>query len=146
MFELVSAGACVALGILVGATMARSRLRHNQLLESYAEYCTNVVDLLFKNDGAAAAAVLRRVSHATHRLELLDPHRESIVATGMLFGKCDRLVAALSDEDSGATVIARLRAEISAEYWKVVDIARERLGVSYAVERLDRESADAGVR
>jgi hypothetical protein len=88
-----------------------------------------VIDVLFKNDVSAATAALQRVSRAAHRLEILEARRESIVAIGLLFVKCRRLVAALSGEDEGSADISRLRAEISTDYWGVVDSARERLGM-----------------
>jgi hypothetical protein len=44
-------------------------------------------------------------------------------------GESSSLVSAISRDDSGGVNIARLRAEISAEYWNVVDLVRAPLGV-----------------
>jgi hypothetical protein len=128
--DIALSGAGVALGVLVGLAASKMRTRQQQLIDSYAEFCANVVEVLFKDDVAIARTALRRVSHAAHRLEILETHRESIVAAGMLAVKCGSLVSAIAGEDPGGASIARLRAEISAEYWNVVDIVRARLGVA----------------
>jgi hypothetical protein len=126
--EIVRTAIGAALGVFVGLAVARRRTLREDLLSGYAEFFASVIAVWDRGGATTAQAALERLSRATHRLELLESRRDVLAATGMLYARCNVLIAAVSGEASANVNVSHLREEISKEYWNAVEVVRARLG------------------